>query len=109
MGAPALSAEGAQFLSARGATQEASHGPLQRLLGAATVASVYIARMVAPTRDHRSVGTVYRNFSGCVQQHIGEAGTRYMEFEGRWRFGEYLRTNDAIAPIDVVRIRLCPR
>jgi hypothetical protein len=32
--APALGAEGAQFLSARGAKQEAHHGPLQRLLGA---------------------------------------------------------------------------
>src|SRR5579862_3802863 len=30
--APALGAEGAQFLSARGAKQEAHHGPLQRLL-----------------------------------------------------------------------------
>ena len=34
--APALGAEGAQFLSARGAKQEAHHGPLQRLLGATT-------------------------------------------------------------------------
>jgi hypothetical protein len=30
--APALGAEGAQFLSARGAKPEAHHGPLQRLL-----------------------------------------------------------------------------
>jgi hypothetical protein len=30
--APATGAEGAQFLSARGAKQEAHHGPLQRLL-----------------------------------------------------------------------------
>src|SRR5580704_13270540 len=29
---PALGAEGARFLSARGAKQEAPHGPLQRLL-----------------------------------------------------------------------------
>ena len=32
--APALGAEGAQFLSARGAKPEAHHGPLQRLLDA---------------------------------------------------------------------------
>lgn len=31
---PAIGAEGAQFPSARGANQEAPHGPLQRLLGA---------------------------------------------------------------------------
>jgi len=31
--APALGAEGAQSPSARGAKQEAHHGPLQRLLG----------------------------------------------------------------------------
>ena len=31
--APALGAEGAQFLSARGAKRKAHHGPLQRLLG----------------------------------------------------------------------------
>src|SRR5580658_6872291 len=31
--APAIGAEGAQFLSARGAKPEAHHGPLQRLLG----------------------------------------------------------------------------
>ena len=31
-GAPAPGAEGAQFLSARGANPEAHHGPLQRLL-----------------------------------------------------------------------------
>jgi hypothetical protein len=31
--APALGAEGAQFLSARGAKPQAYHGPLQRLLG----------------------------------------------------------------------------
>ena len=30
--APAVGAEGAQFLSARGANTEAPHGPLQRLL-----------------------------------------------------------------------------
>jgi len=32
--APALGAEGAQFLSARGAKPQAHHGPLQRLLEA---------------------------------------------------------------------------
>jgi hypothetical protein len=34
--APGRGAEGAQFLSARGAHQEAFHGPLQRLLGSRT-------------------------------------------------------------------------
>ena len=33
--APAIGAEGAQYLSARGANPEASHGPLQRWLGVA--------------------------------------------------------------------------
>ncbi len=41
--APALGAEGAQFLSARGAKQEALHGPLQRLLdGIAFNSSMYL-------------------------------------------------------------------
>ena len=52
--APAIGAEGAQFLSARGANQEAPHGPLQRLLDgprrlvrAATIASP-MASIVSP-------------------------------------------------------------
>jgi hypothetical protein len=36
--APALGAEGAQFLSARGAKPEAFHGPLQRLLDGMSLA-----------------------------------------------------------------------
>ena len=46
--APALGAEGAQSLSARGDNQEAHHGPLQRLLG----------DNIARVRDLRSTGAL---------------------------------------------------
>src|SRR5580704_5571480 len=45
--APALGAEGAQFLSARGANQEARHGPLQRLLDGVCVLLGYKRRRLS--------------------------------------------------------------
>jgi hypothetical protein len=47
--APALGAEGAQSLSARGAKPEAPHGPLQRLL------DVAIARSLARSGSGRTL------------------------------------------------------
>ena len=46
--APALGAEGAQFLRARGANAEATHGPLQRLLEDALIEAT-----VRAPRDER--------------------------------------------------------
>jgi hypothetical protein len=52
--APAPGAEGAQFLSARGAKQEAHHGPLQRLLDGKQTKDAVSLKCIANSRQLRT-------------------------------------------------------
>jgi hypothetical protein len=58
---PALGAEGAQFLSARGAKPQAHHGPLQRLLDgdALAIACLHSSRNAAQVPAPTSAQTIH--------------------------------------------------
>jgi hypothetical protein len=61
--APALGAEGAQFLSARGAKPQAHHGPLQRLLDVVLDSTAYLSLLtMSDSRDRAVTGG---NISAC--------------------------------------------
>jgi len=62
------SAEGAQFLGARGANPEAHHGPLQRLLEDAFIEATVRARRTQCNERRQGVASSDR-IAGCQRAH----------------------------------------